>query len=82
MIANSQNKTMTAEAKKLKNKYETILQQNNGYGWDDVEIWETNSTFSGMSNKDKAEMKRLKSEYKIAQPRSPLRVINRKTPLK
>jgi len=68
--------------KKLKNKYETILQQNNGYGWDDVENWKTNSTFSAMSKEDKVELKRLKVEYKIAQPRASLRVINRKTALK
>ena len=67
--------------KKLKNKYETILQQNNGSGWDDVESWDNNSTYTGMSKKDLTELKRLKSEYKIAQPRSKLRVIHRKTRL-
>ena len=67
---------------KLKNKYETILQQNNGYGWDDVETFQNNSTFSAMSKEDSAELKRLKREYKIAQPKAALRVISRKTPRK
>jgi hypothetical protein len=35
-----------AAVKKNKYKYEIILQQNNGYGWDDVESWETNSSYS------------------------------------
>ena len=67
---------------KLKYKYLTILQQNNGYGWDDLETWNTNSSFSGMSRSDIAELKYLKAEYKRAQPSASLRVINRKSPNK
>ena len=61
--------------------YETILQQNNGFGWDDVEYFETNSTHTGMNKEERAELKRLKIEYRIAQPSAPLRVIHRMTPV-
>jgi len=67
--------------KKLKNKYERVLQQNFGYGWDDIWSWDTDSSFY-MNKKDGAELKRLKSEYRANQPGADLRVISRKTPLK
>ncbi len=62
-----------------KNTYEVILQQNNGYGWDDVEYWETNSTFR-LTKEEREDLKYLKSEYRRAQPASSLRVIRRRTP--
>ena len=68
-------------ARNLKYNYQTILQQNNGFGWDDLESWETNSSYSGMSKENKLELKKLKIEYKIAQPSAALRVINRRTPI-
>lgn len=64
--------------KKLKYKYERILQQNNGNGWDDVESWETASNYV-LSKEDSKSLKRLKAEYKIAQKNATLRVISRKT---
>ena len=68
-------------ARNLKYNYQTILQQNNGFGWDDLESWGTNSSYSGMSKEDKTELKRLKIGYKIAQPCAALRVINRRIPI-
>ena len=68
-----------ATAKKTKNIYQIILQQNNGYGWDDVESGETNSSYSLNLKKIKEDLKKLKVEYKTAQPRASLRTIHRST---
>ena len=64
--------------KTRRNNYEVILQQNNGYGWDDVETFETNSSFA-LGKGDRDELKRLKDEYRIAQPSAALRTIHRAT---
>jgi len=66
------------EIKKNKYEYEVILQQNNGYGWDDIETFQTNSTYN-LGKIKKAELVYLKKEYKIAQANAPLRTIHRKT---
>lgn len=66
-----------AAVKKNKYKYEIILQQNNGYGWDDVESWETNSSYSANLREIKSELKSLKENYKQAQRNASLRTIHR-----
>ena len=61
-----------------KYKYFLVLQGNYGYGWDDLEDFETNSQGIIINDDDRKELKRLKIEYKIAHPSVSLRVISRK----
>lgn len=68
---------METTVKTNKFQYEVILQQNNGFGWDDVEFFETKSNYL-LNKDDKEELKRLRIEYRIAQPFAALRTIHRK----
>lgn len=52
--------------------YTVILEQHNGNGWDELEIFITNSTYQ-LSEHDKEELIYLKGEYKLAQPGAALR---------
>lgn len=45
-----------------KYKYEVILQQNNGFGWDDVESFETNSSY--LLKDSMSKMRRLINKLK------------------
>jgi len=66
-----------AVKKKNKYRYYVILQKNYGsHGWEDIEEFESNSTYS-LSPSDSKELKRLKKEYRISD-KAPQRVIYRK----
>jgi hypothetical protein len=65
--------------KNRKYTYEIVLQQNNGYGWDDVEYFETNASFGGLTQDQWKNIKYLRAEYRIAQPGAPTRLIHRRT---
>lgn len=64
--------------KNNKYTYEVILQGDCGYGWDDLEVFETNSTYH-LSKAQRDELKYLRGEYRLLYKGGTLRTIRRKT---
>lgn len=60
----------------MKFNYQVVLQANYGYGWDDVEWYETNSTFS-LSREDAKDIVFQSKEYALGRART--RTVKRRT---
>ena len=57
--------------------YYKVIQQNYGYGWDDVDFYETNSRYFFESVEDKKNFKENLRLYRTELP-YPVRVVHRK----
>lgn len=64
--------------KKNKYKYWAVIQQNFGYGWDDIVYYETDSTGYIVDPNQRKEFAREKKDYRLNQPEAKLRVVYRK----
>jgi len=66
----------------MKNKYEyyKVIQQNWGYGWDDVDFYETNSQFLFNSREERRTFMTNLNLYRTEQT-APVRIIERREPV-
>jgi hypothetical protein len=70
------SKLVVLQEKQNKYLYEKVIQLNCGYRWDDVETFQTDSTYWIQDEAERKEIKRLPAEYRLL---GSVRIIRRKT---